>query len=92
VISPKWQRRLVAIEKALRERTQRARPFPDYEHLDALLRLNMPEYFQARVKQVIEGVKERQRLEAEWKTGRLEQDSNGAAHPELPLGLPDWFR
>ena len=89
----KREKRLLAIENTLRERAQRARPFPDYEHLDWLLRLqNMPEYFANRVQQVIEGVQERQRLEAERKTGRLGQDSSGAAHPELPLGPPEWLR
>ncbi len=93
VAQRKWQRRLLAIESALRERVQRARPFPDYEHLDALLRWNnMPEFFQPRVKQVIEGVRERQRLEGEPKAADFAHGPNGAVHPELPLGPPEWLR
>jgi hypothetical protein len=92
MISPKCQRRLVAVEKALRERAQRARPFPDYEHLDGLLRVqSMPEWFPMRVRQVIERIEDRIRA-MKPNSGRLEPSANDLAHSELPLGLPDWFR
>ncbi len=86
-----WERRLQAIEIVLREQGLRTRSFPDYEHLDGLLRLqNVPEYFQTRVKQVIESVKERMKLEADPNSASLDQ--SGTAHPGLPLGPPEWFR
>ncbi len=87
----KWERRLQAIEIVLREQALRTRSFPDYEHLDGLLRLqNVPEYFQTRVKQVIESVKERMKLEADPNSACL--DHSGAVQPGLPLGPPEWFR
>jgi hypothetical protein len=81
-------KRLRAVENALRERT---RPYPDVEHLSGLLQLSAPTSFRERVKQVIEGVNERQRLEAERNSAALRPVALDAAQPALPLGVPDWL-
>ena len=83
-----WDKRLLAVENALRERT---RPYPDFGHLSWLLQLSAPSSFHERVKQVIEGVNERQRLEAERNSAHREHDAPEAAQTHLPLGVPDWL-
>ncbi len=87
-----WHKRLLAVENALREQARQTRPFPDYEHLESLLRLNrMPDYLQSRIQQVIEGIPKRLKLEAERNSAGFEPCPPDAKQPELPLGLPDWF-
>ena len=82
-------KRLRAVENALRERI---RPFPDFGHLSGLLQLSAPNSFHERVKQVIEGVQERQRREAERNSPGFQAGAHDAAQTELPLGLPDWLK
>ena len=84
-----WDKRLRSLENALGERT---RSFPDFEHLSWLLQLSAPSSFHERVKQVIEGVKERQRLEAERNSTGSHAGAHDAGQTELPLGLPDWLK
>ncbi len=87
-----WHKRLLAVENALREQARQTRPFPDYEHLESLLRLNnMPDYLQSRIQQVIEGIPERLKLEAERTSAGFEPGPHDANQSELSLGLPDWF-
>ncbi len=85
-----WDKRLLAVEKALGERDGR-RSYPDLKRLNGLLQISAPSWFQERVKQVIEGVHERERLDAGLTSTGLRPDAQKVGPSELPLGPPEWF-